>query len=358
MSAAPPGWYVDPEDPTQQRFWDGTAWTNHRAPGSVAPLGLGASSSPGIARGATSPSARPAAVEPLAAAASTRQRLQLEVDALQRQRAAEEAALAEARQLRARESNQFQQQAAAERRTIQADLDRWRAQVVAVSDEAILQEVGIYNYRHPLASAVAYKAHIERIQAQLKSMARTDRALVSSTTWTVGGSATQGRAMVHDISKLMLRAYNNEADDLVRTMKPYKLEAATARLDKAANTISRLGKVLGIAVESEYHRLRWQELELTADFLAKKAEEKERERDEKARLREEETARREFEAEKARLAKEAAHYAAALVALQAKGDIVKAEEIQARLSEIQTAISGVEARAANIESDTFMSSPT
>ena len=26
----PPGWYADPEDPTRQRFWDGTAWTEHR----------------------------------------------------------------------------------------------------------------------------------------------------------------------------------------------------------------------------------------------------------------------------------------------------------------------------------------
>ena len=27
----PPGWYADPEDPSRQRFWDGTAWTEHRS---------------------------------------------------------------------------------------------------------------------------------------------------------------------------------------------------------------------------------------------------------------------------------------------------------------------------------------
>jgi hypothetical protein len=26
------GWFVDPEDPTQYRYWDGTAWTEHRSP--------------------------------------------------------------------------------------------------------------------------------------------------------------------------------------------------------------------------------------------------------------------------------------------------------------------------------------
>ncbi len=33
MSDLPPAdWYPDPEDPTQQRYWDGTQWTEHRAP--------------------------------------------------------------------------------------------------------------------------------------------------------------------------------------------------------------------------------------------------------------------------------------------------------------------------------------
>lgn len=30
--AAPAGWYPDPEDQTQQRYWDGAAWTLHTAP--------------------------------------------------------------------------------------------------------------------------------------------------------------------------------------------------------------------------------------------------------------------------------------------------------------------------------------
>lgn len=32
----PPGWYRDPEDSQGQRYWDGTAWTEHRAPRSGA----------------------------------------------------------------------------------------------------------------------------------------------------------------------------------------------------------------------------------------------------------------------------------------------------------------------------------
>ena len=32
MHATPPGWYPDPNDPTTQRYWDGSDWTHNRAP--------------------------------------------------------------------------------------------------------------------------------------------------------------------------------------------------------------------------------------------------------------------------------------------------------------------------------------
>ena len=35
-SSAPPDWYSDPEDESQYRYWDGSAWTQHRAPRHVA----------------------------------------------------------------------------------------------------------------------------------------------------------------------------------------------------------------------------------------------------------------------------------------------------------------------------------
>lgn len=35
MSNVPAGWYASPEDPTQNRFWDGERWTEHVAPGVV-----------------------------------------------------------------------------------------------------------------------------------------------------------------------------------------------------------------------------------------------------------------------------------------------------------------------------------
>lgn len=38
----PPGWYTDPNDATTQRYWDGTRWTENRAPVQAAAPGANA----------------------------------------------------------------------------------------------------------------------------------------------------------------------------------------------------------------------------------------------------------------------------------------------------------------------------
>lgn len=226
------------------------------------------------------------------------------------------------------------------------DLER---QIVQTEDLAILQEAGIYSYRHRLGDSVAHQAELKRIQDQAKAMTRRDGGAVSATTnWQVNGSAAKGRTMVNDISKLMLRAYNAEADDLARTMKPYKLDSSVDRLEKVVSTIERLGRSMSIRISPGYHRLRVQELELTADFIEMQAEEKAREREEKERLREERKAQQELDRERDRLQKEKQHYANALAVLEAKGDVEGAARLREQVEDLERAIEDVDYRAANV----------
>ena len=173
-------------------------------------------------------------------------------------------------------------------------------------------------------------------------------AVRGSTQWTVNGSLPQGRKMVRDFSKLLLRAYNAEADNLVRGLKPYKLDAARERLIKVAATVARLGQTMDIHISGPCHELREYELTLTADYRQKLADEKEFEREEKEKLREERKAQQEMERERARLEKERQHYRNALEALRAKGDEDAIARHEAELEKIQRAIEDVDYRAANI----------
>jgi hypothetical protein len=228
------------------------------------------------------------------------------------------------------------------------DLAQLQREVVETQDTALLQEAGIYNYRHPLDDAVAYKAELAKVQDRIKAMVRGGRAITGSSSWTVNGSEAQGRKMVNETSKLMLRAYNAEADVLVRGMRPYKLDSAISRLTKTAQSIERLGKTRSIEISDEYERLRRKELDLTADYINKVAEEKEREREEKARLREEAAAQREMQRQKEKLEKERNHYANALAALEAKGESQEAARLREQLADVDKAIADVDYRAANI----------
>jgi len=231
---------------------------------------------------------------------------------------------------------------------LRAEQAQLSQQLVETREIAILQEAGIYQYRHPLDDAVAYKARLAGVQAKIKDAVKAGTAVKGSTTWTVNSSAAAGRKMVREFSKLMLRAYNNEADNAVRSMKPYTLDSSIARLAKARETITRLGGTMDIQVTDSYHKLRVEELELTADYLAKVAEQKEREREERALLREEQIARREYEREQERLRKELAHYQSAITALRGRGDETGAAQAEAKQTEIQDALDGINRRAANI----------
>lgn len=220
--------------------------------------------------------------------------------------------------------------------------------VTQLDEAAELQEMGIYKYRHVLSSSIVYKDRIASLTDEIKTTARSGQAVTGAINWTVNNSASQGRKMVREFSKLMLRAYNAEADVLVKNMKPHKLASAIDRLNKSRSTIERLGQTMSISITASYHQLRIRELELTADYINKLAEEKEAEREEKARLREERKAQQEMERERQRLEKEHAHYTNALEQLEAKGDHVGADRLREQLGEIQKAIEDVDYRAANI----------
>jgi len=239
--------------------------------------------------------------------------------------------------------------AVSQREELEKQIREIRKTLVATEELALLQEAGVYSYTHPLSDAVAYEKALDALTDDIKNMTRKDGgAVLATTNWTVNGSEKEGRAMVRDFSKLMLRAFNAEADNLVRGLKPYKVKGAIERLEKVAATIEKLGKTMKIQISSPYLRLRRKELELTADFLQKQAEEKEAERLEKERLREERKVQQEIERERARLEKERTHYQNAIEALEAKGDTEGVVRLQEQITEIDKGIADVDYRAANI----------
>lgn len=232
---------------------------------------------------------------------------------------------------------------------LEKEIAETKALLIETQEIAMLQEVGVYQYTSILDTASGYSEKIAEIRSSIKERnIANGGAIRAAQGWTVNGSTAEGSKMVKEFSKLMLRAYNGEVDDAIRTLKPFKLQAAVDRVNKVEQSIEKLGKTMQIEIDDSYHKLRVEEIRLTADFLAKKEEEKELQKEERLRLKEEEKAQKEFEKEKEKLNKELQHHQAVLSKADETGNLELQEEAKAKIAEVESSISGVEERVANI----------
>jgi hypothetical protein len=222
------------------------------------------------------------------------------------------------------------------------------SEVIELSDQRILQDVGIYRYHHPLEDAASYKERLRDLEGQIDAVIKSGQAILASELFTFSGSLAKGRRLVGDLSKLMLRAYNAEADNCVRSLRSGNVHTAKKRLESAMTAIERLGAIMEMRISPAYHALRVAELELTADFQMKIQEERQKAREERELLREQRRVEAELAAERERLEKEHTHYVTVLESLRAKGDETAAAELAGRLADIEQAIAANDYRIANI----------
>lgn len=229
---------------------------------------------------------------------------------------------------------------------IEDDLSERDDWLIDLDDERVLQSVGIYRYHHPLESAPAYAARLTELQRQIAGSVKDDSAILRSNLFTLNNSLAEGRRMSADLSKLMLSAYNAEADNCVRSLRAGAVETAKRRLDACRKRIARYGMRMEMRVSDAYHELRVIELELTSDWLMKKQEEREEAREQRAALKEQKRVERELAEQRESLEKERAHFLNALSAVGAGSP--EAADLQVRLAEIDVAIEQNDFRAANI----------
>lgn len=215
-------------------------------------------------------------------------------------------------------------------------------------DEGIkMLDAGWTDYDSPAASSVALKEQLDEVRAKIKEMIRTGAAVDASKNFVFNNSETKGRKFVRDMAKMMLRAYNAEAENCVLTVKAGNGNVARNRLERARDQIVKLGALIDLQITSHYHQLRIKELELTLQYQNAKKAEKEAEREKRARLREQARAEKELRAERERLEKERQHYLNVLKAVEEAGDSTEAEKLRQQLAKIEEGINDVVKREAN-----------
>jgi hypothetical protein len=374
---APANWYPDPQQPLSGvlRYWDGQAWTAHThdpstqvttAPAAQVPT----EPDPTPARDdssdvtAIADSDVPAERAPARAtdrkittfnAKKVAQELAEEVDSLaaklqQQDRVLAEYGIADVAD-RLRMAEEVSDQLAtlrAELASAKAELVTARQGLVQAHEQATLEEMGLFNYDHPAQTSAQLQGTLDGIRAEIKAMVKSKSAVHAATGFTFNNSRAQGDKFVRNMSAIMLRAYNAEAENGIKSTKAGNLAAAQKRLTTVKDQIARQGSMINLTIDERYHSLRLREQEIAAAHLQRLAAEREAECERKAELREQKRVEAEMRAEKDRLEKERNHYLNSIAALQAKGDADGAARLTEKLADVDRAIEDVDYRAANI----------
>ena len=375
-----PGWYADPAGRFEYRWWDGSAWTDQASrAGQVVhdPLTTASSTTlddvagdrtggqphavsteQGRAATPTVPTGADTAHEKITAfnARKVAARLQQENHELRQRLSSLESVVAQLGGLDAAAVAQRTDQLRQEQAALEAALGAARAELDQVSQLVVVNrervdlesEFGIYDYEHPAEVSATLATDLEAVRAQIKATNKAGVATVATNHFTYNNSAAKGRTFVGQMSRIMLRWYNAEAESAVKSVKAGNLESALKRLTRVQEQVAKQGQMINLTITPQYHHLRLRELELAARHLQAVSAEKEREREHRAQLREQRLVEAELAKEKERLAKERAHYENSIRRLRDAGDEAGALELEAKLAAIDEEIAQADYRAANI----------
>lgn len=216
-------------------------------------------------------------------------------------------------------------------------------------------DYGLYKPAFEFANSDLYKEELNKLRDKQKQCIKNDNAAFGNTNWQVNGSAAQGRTMVNNYKKLLLRAFNVECDDIVANVKVSNLDRSIERIEKISEQISKLGKTMAIGISPGYVRLKIDEVKLALDYQQKKQEEKERQKELRAQEREEAKVLKEIEEERKRLKKEQTHYENALKTVLAQIEksgetdelLEKKTQLESQINDTTKAIEDVDYREAN-----------
>lgn len=223
-----------------------------------------------------------------------------------------------------------------------------QGQILVWEETLLLESFALYEPKFKLISSQEYKARLDSVRDRQKMMIKGGDAATGNMDWTVNDSKAQGRKLVNDMIKLVIRSFNNEADACVDNVKFDNVELGEKRILKSFETCNRLGKIMSVEISRTYLSLKLDELHLAQEFQIKKQEEKEEAKRAREELREQQKLEQEIRAAREKIAKERKHFTTAMRDLQARLDKVESEEERAALL---VKLAEVEAGRAELESE-------
>lgn len=150
-----------------------------------------------------------------------------------------------------------------------ATYDRLTAELAIYDDRLAFAEMGVYEPHFEFTDSEEYKAAIAAVRDQQKRMISDKSAVFCTTKWHVEGSLSKGQTMTNRNIRLTLRAFNNEGDAAVANTRWNNVNAMSKRVLKAQEQIDKLNASNAVLIDSDYVKLKLQELFLTHEYREK-----------------------------------------------------------------------------------------
>lgn len=239
--------------------------------------------------------------------------------------------------------------------TIAKEIKESKSNLVQINEQIYFQDFALYEPRYDFTNSEQYKKRLIELRNVQKKMIKDGEAVSGNTNWKVNDSAAQGKKMLVDMQKLLLRAFNSECDELIDKVKHSNYDLSLKRINSSCDAISKLGKIMQISIKEPYRQSKIEELDLSFEYQTMKQKEKEEQKELRAQLREEAKLQKELEESRKKAEKEQKHYENAYQKLinQIKSNGTspeleeKLKEVEEQLSEIKKSIEQIDYREAN-----------
>lgn len=242
-----------------------------------------------------------------------------EREALRKQVVASEARLAETEALCALAMTRFEK--------VMKELE-------SVEERLDVVDVGHYNAHFTYEDSEQYKENIAVVRDRQASMIKEGLAAICAREWTVDGDRRAGERMLKGQIKMLLRAFNAEAEAAIANVTWSNYDTMIKRIEKAADALNKFGRTMEIAITQPYIDFHLLELRLVFEAAEKKKEEKDRQRAERAAQREEDRVQREFAKAQVEAEKEEDQYERALERARAELLDAQADQQEAMVAHI------------------------
>ena len=121
-----------------------------------------------------------------------------------------------------------------------------RAQILVFEETVLLESFALYEPKFKLNASHEYKTRLDSVRERQKVMIKSGEAATGNMGWEVNGSKVEGRKLVNDMLKLVIRSFNNEADYCVDNVKFDNIELGEKRIRQSFEAGNRLGRVMTV----------------------------------------------------------------------------------------------------------------